>query len=186
MPTVLPFNIALNDGYEYAIQRQSDGRIIFGGCRWQSSGEHKEVGNADDSKVDPQVSRGLRECISDMWEKEGLKGSWPKGEDVPVDYEWTGVMGYTKDKKPLVGPLKRKGEYVIAGFHGNGMPQCFACAKALADMIIQDTDGTITITIGTRAKRQSNPLEGAGEEFPLLLPNRFELRPDLRDAPVPE
>jgi glycine/D-amino acid oxidase-like deaminating enzyme len=89
-----------------------------------------------------------------------------------VEHEWTGIMGYSMDGLPLVGPLTplgplqgktiitttttttsihgltvrrsrhcplqdgvRAGQYIGAGYTGNGMANCFAAAKALADMI---------------------------------------------------
>ena len=48
--------------------------------------------------------------------------------------EWTGVLGFTRDQKPLVGQV-RPGVFVAAGFCGHGMPQCFGVGKAIAQML---------------------------------------------------
>ncbi len=80
-----------------------------------------------------------------------------------IEHEWTGIMAYSKDGTPLVGPLTplaplegptsccvcacacvsyfcvtggvRAGQYIGAGYTGNGMANCFAAGKALAEMI---------------------------------------------------
>ena len=65
-----------------------------------------------------------------------LPRHFPDLAGVPVEHEWTGIMGFTPDRAPLVGPLPGSpGEYVAAGFHGHGMPMAFLAAKAVAEMI---------------------------------------------------
>jgi len=88
-----------------------------------------------------------------------------------VEFEWTGIMAYSRDGLPLIGPLEpltqttpfaegtlfspdllcekirkiitipgrgglRPGQYIAAGYTGNGMANCFAAGKALANMIL--------------------------------------------------
>ena len=53
-----------------------------------------------------------------------------------IEAEWTGVLGFTTDGKPLIGPLPtRKHVFVAAGYCGHGMPQCFGAGKAIAQWI---------------------------------------------------
>jgi glycine/D-amino acid oxidase-like deaminating enzyme len=55
---------------------------------------------------------------------------------VKVEQEWIGIMGFSKDRNPLVGPLpNRPGEYIAAGFTGHGMPMTFFAGQNVADMI---------------------------------------------------
>ena len=50
-------------------------------------------------------------------------------------------MGYSSDGLPHVGHVpEQKGQYIIAGFTGHGMPQIFLAAEGLAKMILDDVD----------------------------------------------
>ncbi len=119
-----PFGLSTNHGFEYWMQRP-DGRIVLGGMRWLT--ETQEAGTADDTVVEPTVSAGLRAF---------LPRHFPALAGVRVEHEWTGIMGFTPDRAPLVGPVPGSpGEYVVAGFHGHGMPMAFSAARAVADML---------------------------------------------------
>ena len=56
------------------------------------------------------------------------------GGEVKIEEEWTGVLGFTPDGRPLCGRV-RDGVFVAAGFCGHGMPRCFGAGKAIALMI---------------------------------------------------
>ncbi len=53
-----------------------------------------------------------------------------------------GIMGYTKSKDPLVGPVHAEGrrgkEWIAAGYSGHGMTRAFGCAQVVADMILAE------------------------------------------------
>ena len=118
------FGLSTNLGYEYWLQRP-DGRIVLGGMRWITPTQ--EVGTDDDTVIEPAVSRRLRAF---------LPQHFPALANVRVEHEWTGIMGFTPDRAPLVGPMPGSpGEYLATGFHGHGMPMTFYAAKAVAEMI---------------------------------------------------
>ncbi|MBW4462136.1 MAG: FAD-binding oxidoreductase [Nodosilinea sp. WJT8-NPBG4] len=118
------FDWYLSNDTGYAIQRQ-DGRIIFGGMRWKSP--TKEIGIEDDSTLEPLVGEGL---------KAFLRDTFISLRDVAIEYEWTGIMGFTADENPLIGELpNRPGEYISAGYTGHGMPVAIAAGKAIAEQI---------------------------------------------------
>src|SRR5207237_7467686 len=118
------FGLSTNHGYEYFMQRP-DGRIVLGGMRWKTPG--MEVNNDDDTTLVSSVSAGLRGF---------LPAHFTDLAPVPVQQEWVGVMGFSKDRNPLVGPLPgRPGEYIAAGFTGHGMPMTFFAGRNVADMI---------------------------------------------------
>lgn len=59
-----------------------------------------------------------------------------KDNSVRIEHEWIGIMGFTPDRNPLVGPLAtRPGEYVAAGYTGHGMPVAFLAGRNIADLI---------------------------------------------------
>jgi len=124
VPRLWDFDWSANDGYEYAIQRQ-DGRIILGGMRWRSPTQ--EVGLEDDATIEPTISQSLRTFLSNTF--AALR-------DIKIEYEWTGIMGFTADENPLIGKLPhRPGEYIAAGFTGHGMSFAFLTGKMLAELI---------------------------------------------------
>lgn len=50
-------------------------------------------------------------------------------------------MGYSSDGLPHVGHVPgQKGQYIIAGFTGHGMPQIFLAAEGLAKIVLDDFD----------------------------------------------
>ncbi|KAH6639904.1 FAD dependent oxidoreductase [Boeremia exigua] len=116
--------------YDYMIPRP-DGSIILGGAKrdfYRNLDEWFDV--VDDSKVIESARRyfdGYMQRHFHGWEDSGVQT-----EDV-----WTGIMGYSNDGFPYVGPAcGRTGQYMCAGFSGHGMPQIFFSAKAVASMIV--------------------------------------------------
>jgi glycine/D-amino acid oxidase-like deaminating enzyme len=123
-PPLWPFGLVTNRGYEYFTQRP-DNRIVLGGMRWKSTTE--ELNNEDDSVLHPAVSAGLHEF---------LPIHFPALMDTKVEQEWTGIMAWTPDLNPLIGPLpNRPGEYIAAGYSGHGMPMTFRAGKLIAELI---------------------------------------------------
>lgn len=119
------FTFSANHSYEYCIQRP-DGRIVLGGMRCLTPTQ--EVGIEDDTVIQPTISQGLREF---------LPRHFPSLRGIKVEQEWTGIMGFSPDYNPLIGPVPyRAGEYIAAGFTGHGMPIAFLAGKAVASMIM--------------------------------------------------
>ncbi|KAI7875557.1 FAD dependent oxidoreductase [Lichtheimia hyalospora FSU 10163] len=119
--------LSANRGYQYMSFRPN-GDIIMGGMRdiVPSKQEYED----DDSTMNLTVSQGLRKFMREI-------------VHVPsVDKEWVGVMGFSRDRLPIVGNLKpvlgdKEGchQYISAGFTGHGMPRTFLCGRALAQML---------------------------------------------------
>lgn len=117
---------------DYLIQRPSGkGEHVFGGGR--SRDAVRGVGISADDAIDPAVARYLRESLST---------SLDLGEGGPLeaDYEWTGIMGFSRDGHPWVGGVPEAlgggdGLWISAAYTGHGMPQAALCGEAVADMI---------------------------------------------------
>ncbi len=115
----------------YAIAR-ADGRVCVGGARSLEPGA--AIGSTDDASLSDEVGAHLRAFLRDAFPRsfgaESAPGSWR------VEAEWTGVLGFTSDGRPIVGELPgRPGVLVAAGFCGHGMPQCYGVARSIAHMI---------------------------------------------------
>ena len=154
--------ICTHDDFTYAMQR-CDGRVCIGGCRNIISG--MEVGVSDDSVLVPAVGLALRKMLH---ERFGAPA------DVPVEHEWTGILGFTVDGSPLVGPLSDLADglpadvFVAAGFCGHGMTVCPLVGAAVANMALggaaaegmtSSVHPYIQQTMSLRRLRQSTAIE---------------------------
>jgi gamma-glutamylputrescine oxidase len=105
-PTPLEFAYYLNRGDEY-IRGGPDGVMLVGGCRRLEP----EAESGDRGGVHPAVQGRLegylRELVTDRYE---------------VVARWSGVMGFSPDGLPVVGPTAEDGRvWVCGGFTGHGM-----------------------------------------------------------------
>lgn len=139
-----------NQGSEYWFPRPVDAAngetrplVILGGGREAETPSY-ELYEADDSVLNPQVGAVLRKFLPAVFPGRYEEGAEP-------EMEWTGIMGYTASGDPFVGPVidsekpaeaeAFKGQYISAGYSGHGMPRAFACADAVAQMIVADILG---------------------------------------------
>ncbi|KUL81687.1 hypothetical protein ZTR_10441 [Talaromyces verruculosus] len=134
VPPFLPntYSLRFSDwDFDYLIPRP-DGSIIVGGARQAYLKDMSQwYGNTDDSKP---IDR-TREYFDGYMQKHfhGWEDSGAYVSDI-----WTGIMGYSSDRLPRVGPIpNRQGMYIMAGFTGHGMPQVFLCANGIAKMVLE-------------------------------------------------
>ncbi|KAE8269394.1 hypothetical protein A4X09_0g2954 [Tilletia walkeri] len=171
--------ISLHSGYEYLHQRPlasppsspsasaGEGKnmappppLIFGGGRYLS--DTMEYGISDDGSVHPTISHFLRSYLPSTFPRTFSSSSSTSAVPLlaPVSHEWTGIIGMSRSKDPLVGPLpalssspfssqdeagrsRVKQHYVSAGYSGHGMTRAFACAQIIADMVLADDRGQL-------------------------------------------
>jgi len=168
LPVPLP-NLAFDDDAQYLIHRK-DGRIVVGGKRYAS--KTKERYTLDDSVIHPLVSEQLHQFLQDTFsnlvESQSPSPVLPSEAEkgfFKVEKEWTGIMGFSKDRNPLIGPLKTYsttlhdgkteidgGEYISAGYTGNGMAHAFQAGKYLAELISKNLppDQVVKVFLPTR------------------------------------
>ncbi|KAF9882091.1 FAD dependent oxidoreductase [Colletotrichum karsti] len=136
---------------DYLIQRPGPGlEMILGGGR--ANGTARGVGFSDDDEVDPVVARYLRRAGARNVDLSG-EGAVQEAEsekELKARYEWTGIMGFSRDGRPWVGEVPGgevlgggEGLWVCAGYTGHGMPQAALCGRAVAGMMAGagDDDG---------------------------------------------
>lgn len=131
------YSFIYKNGFDYMISRPKDtkfaGDIVIGGGFTKTADEGlAEYGNTDDTELNDDVIEYLKSSTEIFF-----NGNW--GDDQPegrIRKAWSGVMGYSGDGFPLVGPMPgEEGLYIAAAFQGHGMVNCFLCAKALAQII---------------------------------------------------
>ncbi|KAH9906674.1 FAD dependent oxidoreductase [Xylariomycetidae sp. FL2044] len=174
--------------------------LVFGGGRQYA--RDRGVGVWDDGEIDEPVARYLREELGDAVDlslrdhhhhhrhhHHGDDGKPPSSsssqtekkketekkekQDLEPTYEWTGIMGFSRDAHPWVGrvpEILRRGNpteddefcrsynknrhendkddtgglWLCAGYTGHGMPNAALCARAVVDMMLSEWNGTET------------------------------------------
>ncbi|KAG9496258.1 hypothetical protein J7337_012842 [Fusarium musae] len=118
--------------FDYLIPRL-DGSIIVGGARdAYIRSVDSWYGNVDDTQV-------IEEARSyfDGYMQRHFHG-WEDSRAY-IDDIWTGIMGYSSDRLPRVGPIPgRPGMFIMGGFTGHGMPQIYLCGQAMAKFLLKD------------------------------------------------
>jgi glycine/D-amino acid oxidase-like deaminating enzyme len=142
LPTPLPttYSFIYRDGYEYIIPRPlSNGGqhiVIGGGLGRLPAGGPGEYGTVDDSTLNPDISKYLRESLTGYFGAENWGETSEEEASRRVVQEWTGIMGATADGRPFVGEVPgKKGMWISAGFNGHGMVLCLKSAEALVKMM---------------------------------------------------
>lgn len=152
--------------YDYLTQLPNgEHEMMLGGAFAQEGHEGFEaVANSDDSTYSKRVTTHLGGVLpryfgEDNWGREGQPpegdtSEWSKGR---VKAAWSGILGISADMHPWVGrlspsisgrptPLNQHGsepiiptppgEWIAAGYSGEGMVQAWMSGQALAEMIM--------------------------------------------------
>ncbi|KAI1821998.1 FAD dependent oxidoreductase [Xylaria intraflava] len=118
-----------------------DRSLVLGGERFATPGG--EEGISRDDAINPAVSDALHAALSAAVKL--LPGDTPEEKTLRPTYEWTGIMGYSRDEQPWVGRVPAAfvdgadgadGLWISAGFTGHGMPVAPRCGVAVAEMIL--------------------------------------------------
>ncbi|MDR7555525.1 MAG: FAD-dependent oxidoreductase [Armatimonadota bacterium] len=103
----------------------ADGRVVLGGLRRLAADE--EVGT--DDRLHPRIQQALDRYLRDL-------GVPP----VPVTHRWSGILGLSPDRLPLIGPVPdRPGLFVAGGYSGQGLAFAFLAGRMLAELITTGT-----------------------------------------------
>ncbi|KAI5304961.1 hypothetical protein KEM56_005613 [Ascosphaera pollenicola] len=121
--------------------------MMFGGGLVQARHNgFEELGVVDDSVLNPTIAQHLSTMLTKAF-------TCVKGETFLVKSMWTGIMAFSTDGLPWVGRVPESatgrkapssetsdpvpsGEWVAAGYSGEGMVQAWGCGKAVSMMIL--------------------------------------------------
>jgi len=107
-------------GYRYWRQL-ADGRLLLGGFR--NLAPEEEVGYVEEPS--DRIQNHLERHLQAM------------GVEAPVTHRWAGIMGFTPDSLPLVGPVPgRPGLFVCGGYTGHGLGFAFNAARRLVGLLL--------------------------------------------------
>lgn len=125
---LFPCPIYARWGYDY-FQQLPDRRLVIGGHR--------------DTDLEAELTREERPTEQIQRRIEGLLRELV-GRRPRVTHRWAGLMGYTQDLLPLVGPLPGyQGVWVSAGYSGHGNVLGFACGEAVAAALLGAPDARV-------------------------------------------
>lgn len=140
------------DEDDYLVQRPySPGpnhktHLIFGGGHYDGTLPSVGPETADDSIVDPDAVAYLRKAVLKAIK---LPGHTEELSELDAEYQWAGIMGYSRDNRPWVGEMPgMKGLFVAAGYTGHGLPNGPMCAKAIVEMILEGRSGKEMVSAG--------------------------------------
>jgi gamma-glutamylputrescine oxidase len=141
---VVPFPLYANAGYQYWRQTE-EGHVVVGG--WRDLDIVTEVG--DEERLHTGIQTALDE-FSRTIVPEGFS----------VRHRWAGIMGFTPDMLPLVGPVPGQyGLHVAAGYSGHGVSMAFTCGgRAARQALGESSDVPLCFSPGRYAKEW--PLQG--------------------------
>jgi glycine/D-amino acid oxidase-like deaminating enzyme len=122
-------------GLLYSNQNPRTGDIFIGG----EKAKINELLVSDDTQIGAPCVENLSTVLPRLFPK-----GWKDGEKPEVKQIWSGIMGFTADRLPIIGTLPQEytkrgeegGEWIAAGFNGYGMPLCWSSGEAVAKMLL--------------------------------------------------
>ena len=127
-PPLFDCPIYANHGYDYWRQDEHN-RVVLGG--WRNLDPEGEVGHEETVREDIQAK--MVAFLASM------------GVNAPVTHRWAGIMGFSRDGLPMVGPVPGSpGALAGVGFTGHGFGFAFLAGKALAAQVLEGEHGFCT------------------------------------------
>jgi gamma-glutamylputrescine oxidase len=118
-PRLVDLPTGSDRGYRYWRQLP-DGRVLAGGYRDRAIEEELGYQAVPTRRVQAHLDAHLRAL----------------GAGAAITHRWAGIMGFTADALPIVGPLAgRPNVWVCGGYTGHGLGFAFHCARRLAEAL---------------------------------------------------
>jgi glycine/D-amino acid oxidase-like deaminating enzyme len=123
-PRVFRHAMSTNYGYEYWSQR-ADGTIVLGGARWATA-------DRDEGYYAEELNHQVQGALYGF-----LTGTFPALAGVKIARRWSGIMGFSQDGYPFIGPIPGRERLIVAaGFTGHGGPYFAITGKSVAELIV--------------------------------------------------
>lgn len=163
------------------LMNRADGTIIVGGhMKTMLTKGNNPLEEMYDYADDTKVPEAAKEAFNENYMRDRFV-TW-KDTDIEVNH-WTGILGYTNDYLPYVGELDLIGKenaYIVAGFHGHGMPRVWMSGKAVARCIAENKKiKDIEYTCPTAFYVTKDRLEGENVYLPNLKAHVQITKPKL-------
>lgn len=117
--------IYANFGYEY-FRQLPDGRVLMGGMRESvPGGDAQHFNELPDERVTAKLVEYLHE-------------NFHATRKCTIDYEWAGLMGFSRDGIPMLGSLPGKHNiFAAGGYTGHGMGFGFSMGRLAAQVMLE-------------------------------------------------
>ena len=120
--SAIPVPVYSHEGGFY-VRQLADGTVLAGGGRHQ----HREAEATDADTTTPAVQATIERY---------LHTHYPWSQSLSVRHRWSGIMGFSPDGRPVLGPVPQHPESVFAtGFTGHGMGYGFRMGRLLAERV---------------------------------------------------
>jgi glycine/D-amino acid oxidase-like deaminating enzyme len=120
---ILPAPVYADFGFEY-FRQLPDGRVLAGGGRRASLDTELTFADRPTEKVQEAIESFLHSCF-------------PATRGLAVTHRWAGIMGFSCDELPNVGPVPGSvNVYAAAGYHGHGLGYAIIAGKAVSEMML--------------------------------------------------
>ena len=138
---LIPAPVYADFGFEY-FRQLPDGRILAGGGRRSALEAELTYVEKPTERVQAAIDSFLHSCI-------------PGTESLRITHRWAGIMGFSCDELPNIGPVPGSvNVYAAAGYHGHGMGFAVVAAKAVSEMMI---DGKTSLPCDPFSPRRHVP-----------------------------
>ncbi len=119
---LLPAPVYADFGFEY-FRQLPDGRLLVGGGRRAALDAELTYAERPTDPVQGAIESFFFSCF-------------PEARSLKITHRWAGIMGFSCDELPSVGPVPGSSNvYAAAGYHGHGLAFAVASARAVAEMI---------------------------------------------------
>lgn len=132
----------------------------YGAEYWRRVGEHfifggfRRLGGTNESSDQDDVTDVIQSAL-----QEFVRAHFPDLAPAPVTHRWAGVMAFTPDGLPVVGPMPGEdGLYVAGGYTGHGFGYAFLAARWLAALAVTGRDEISPLCRIDRPMRHSSAL----------------------------
>jgi gamma-glutamylputrescine oxidase len=119
---ILPAPVYADFGFEY-FRQLPDGRLLVGGGRRAALDAELTYAERPTPPVQSAIEAFFFSCF-------------PEARELKITHRWAGIMGFSCDEMPSVGPIPGSvNVYAAAGYHGHGLGFAVAAAQAVAEMM---------------------------------------------------
>jgi glycine/D-amino acid oxidase-like deaminating enzyme len=110
---------------------------VLGGGRWA-------IPDRDEGYYAEEINPAIQDALYAF-----LTTTFPALAGIPVAHRWSGIMGFSRDGYPFIGPMPGRPRLLVAaGYTGHGGPYFAIVARCVAELVI---DGRSEVPIGAYA-----------------------------------
>lgn len=150
-----PVNVLVREGYHFLVQmpkkpgETKENLVVYGLHGSGPTADDTNVSDEEDGPLD-DYRRFLAFAFPEKFSEVDEQGCIPQQS---IEYDWSGIMGFTKDQNVVLGPVKGKlGQFTSVGYNGEGMVKCWTSGLVVTDMITWELSKSRTSSNAPQSK----------------------------------